>query len=144
MKKILIVLLSIALVLTIGAIILVNTTSLVLQPSPTPTIAPSPETANTITITQTVIYGGSREEVTQTLQLPSTETALSALQSKHSVTVKQYDFGTLVEGVDGVTNGSDNKYWLYYVNDVEASTGADVYQLKNGDRIKWEFKAYEQ
>src|SRR3989339_1029669 len=29
---------------------------------------------------------------------------------------KTYDIGVLVEAIDGIEGGKDNKYWMYYVN----------------------------
>ncbi len=35
------------------------------------------------------------------------------------------------------TKGKPGKYWIYYINGVEASVGVSNYILKEGDIIKW-------
>lgn len=44
--------------------------------------------------------------------------------------------GYFVNRINGVTGGF-GKYWIYYVNDKEASVGVSNYILKDGDIISW-------
>lgn len=55
------------------------------------------------------------------------------------VTVKEYDFGTFVEGISGV-KGEKGYFWIYYVNSQPAMQAADKYTLKPGDVIEWKYE----
>ncbi len=68
------------------------------------------------------------------------ETVFEGLQSNASdVQFKQYSFGKLVTSINGQEQG-DNKYWLYKVDQKEASSSADTYRCKGGEQIFWELK----
>jgi|GEM_PF-943253 len=118
------------------------------QSSPSSTVAPANQQSEPelIPISVTIDFGGEKAVETVTQELHSETSALSALELLKAETVitKEYSFGKLVEGIDGVTNGTDNKYWLYSVNNQEASVGAAEYILQPNDQMLWEFKAYEQ
>jgi hypothetical protein len=57
---------------------------------------------------------------------------LDALKEKCDVKTKEYSYGTLVIGIDGVEGD-----WIYYVNGKYAGVGAAAYYLDNGDEIYW-------
>jgi hypothetical protein len=38
------------------------------------------------------------------------------------------------------TNGTDRKYWQYFVNGILAPVGADSYVPKEDDVIEWRFE----
>ncbi len=63
-----------------------------------------------------------------------------SLQQNMPIQTKQYDFGTLVESVNGVKNGDNNSYWLYYVNDQQPTVSMDSYVVKPGDVIEMRFE----
>jgi len=48
--------------------------------------------------------------------------------------------GVFVKSIDGVENGTDNKYWQYWVNGELATVAADKKEVKVGDRIEWKFE----
>jgi len=48
--------------------------------------------------------------------------------------------GSLVVQIGAWHNGADEKYWQYTVNGEVPKVGADQYIIKEGDKIKWEFK----
>ncbi|MFA5070733.1 MAG: DUF4430 domain-containing protein [Patescibacteria group bacterium] len=56
-----------------------------------------------------------------------------------SYTIKAYDFGTLLEELNGYKNGTDGQYWTYTVNDQEANVGIDAYQVRGGDKVEFKF-----
>jgi len=67
---------------------------------------------------------------------------LEALSKEESLQLewKIYEgMGVFVESIDGVKNGTDNKYWQYWVNDKSPSVSADNYTVKMGDKIEWKF-----
>ncbi len=51
--------------------------------------------------------------------------------------------GSLVVQIGSWSNGLDNKYWQYLVNETVPMVGADQYVIEAGDKIKWEFKQSE-
>lgn len=44
--------------------------------------------------------------------------------------------GIFINEINGVT-GSPGAYWIYYINDKEASVGVSNYIINDGDVIKW-------
>ncbi|MBI2609583.1 DUF4430 domain-containing protein [Candidatus Giovannonibacteria bacterium] len=50
------------------------------------------------------------------------------------------DLGKLITKIEGKENGTDGKYWQYLINGKYAEIGASAYELKNGDKIEWQFK----
>lgn len=61
-------------------------------------------------------------------------------QEADGVIVKDTEYGKLVEAIAGNTNGTDGKYWSFYVNDEMAQVGAGSYAQKKGDVITWKFQ----
>jgi len=47
--------------------------------------------------------------------------------------------GVLVENIDGARNGTDNKYWQYWLNGELPTIAADKKEIKEGDRVEWKF-----
>lgn len=54
------------------------------------------------------------------------------------IEVKEYDFGTLVESVNGYAN-SKTKSWIYFVNDTPGNVGADQKIIEDGDKVEWKY-----
>jgi hypothetical protein len=67
--------------------------------------------------------------------------AEGALALDLSLDTKQYDFGILVEAIDGIENGQNNSYWLYYVNDQAPNVASDKQTIEEGDRVEFRFEA---
>jgi hypothetical protein len=58
-------------------------------------------------------------------------------ENNFSFKSKEYPgLGIFVDEINGI-EGSPGKYWIYYVNDKEASVGVRDYVLKEGDIINW-------
>lgn len=100
-------------------------------------------TASQFSVTQIITYGDGKQE-TNTIQASAGESALDLLSVSKKVTVKETSLGKLVESIEGDTNGSQNKYWTYFVNGKEANVGAADYTVQPNDSIEWKFTAYEQ
>jgi hypothetical protein len=45
-----------------------------------------------------------------------------------------------VNEIAGVRDGTDNRFWQYYVNGVYMGTGADQTAVSDGDTVRWEFR----
>jgi len=66
--------------------------------------------------------------------------ALELLKTKENVITKQSSLGEYVDEINGIKGGTDNKYWIFYVNGKMAEVGSDVYVTKSTDRIEWKFE----
>ena len=51
----------------------------------------------------------------------------------------QFD-SLFVDSISSYEGGTDNKYWIYYVNDESGYVGADKQLVNNGDVILWRFE----
>lgn len=77
--------------------------------------------------------------------LATSTTVFSALQDlsqqeKFTVTYKVYpEMGVLVQGINGVVNGTDDKYWQYWVDGILGEVAANKKLLKAGDKVEWKF-----
>jgi hypothetical protein len=45
-----------------------------------------------------------------------------------------------VNEIAGVRDGTDNRFWQYYVNGQYMGTGADQTAVSDGDVVRWEFR----
>ncbi len=85
-------------------------------------------------ITLTVEYVSKPPKTWEKFSLSSHKTSvLDALEAKCQVVTKDYGYGKMVVGIDGV-NGD----WVYFVNGDYAGIGAAAYYLEDGDEIYWE------
>ena len=63
-----------------------------------------------------------------------------ARKENFQVESKIYEgMGVLVESIDGVKNGTENKYWQYWVNGELPMVAADKKEVENGNKIEWKF-----
>lgn len=58
--------------------------------------------------------------------------------NKIELTVKQYDFGVMIEEIDERKNTTD-KAWIYFINGSSATNAADKYIVQQGDLIEWKY-----
>ena len=66
-------------------------------------------------------------------------TALEMLLTNYAAKLEETSLGTLVIDIDGVSQ-KDGKYWLYFVDDKEATIGAQAYICQDKEQIIWELK----
>ena len=50
------------------------------------------------------------------------------------------EMGVFVETIDAVKNGTEGKYWQYFVNDKLGEVAADKKTIKESDKIEWRFE----
>lgn len=72
-------------------------------------------------------------------------TALEALEKVSAdqgweIQIKEYDFGKLVEAVNGYKN-NPKKAWIYSVNGQAGDKAAGRYNLSSGDKVEWKYEA---
>ncbi len=69
----------------------------------------------------------------------SGQNALELVQSQVQLELKKYDFGVMIEGVNGLM--ADNKhYWALYLNDVYAQLGIADIQLQENDKLELKYE----
>jgi hypothetical protein len=90
---------------------------------------PEPAAAPAAKATQRVSYDGV-----------TGKTALELLKTEATVVTKDSSYGPYVDSINGVSGGTDGKYWAFYVNGKLAEVGADAYVTKGGDKIEWKFE----
>lgn len=95
-------------------------------------------------ITTIIKVDDTATEYPQTVTVSTTALqALEQLESDGEIDVETtaYDFGVLVDSIDGVgTDTGDNKFWIYSINDTTATVGASEYVVQDGDRILWNYE----
>lgn len=58
---------------------------------------------------------------------------------------KEYKgLGILIEKIGSKSNGENNKYWQYWVNNVYALVAVDTYRLKPNDVVLFKFTNSQQ
>lgn len=69
--------------------------------------------------------------------------ALELLRKKVSenLEVKTYSFGSMVESINGLKGGTDNKYWLYFIDGKAATVSADAYHCQSSEPVEWKLMA---
>ncbi len=91
------------------------------------------------------INKGEGDVVSYQIILSENSTAFSLLEElakreKFKIEFTIYkEMGVLVESIDGVRNGTDNKYWQYWVNGELPMVAADKKEIKGGDKVEWKF-----
>ncbi len=93
--------------------------------SPAPTTSPTA----TATASTTVSYLGVEGK-----------NALELLKASHKVETKKYDFGELVQSIDGVASDS-TKYWILYADGKMSEVGADALKTTTGQKLEWRLEA---
>ncbi|NCS32434.1 DUF4430 domain-containing protein [bacterium] len=100
----------------------------------------SPSVADINTIEKTGIENTDQSMDTITYSGEEGKTALELLKLKDDVVTKDSSFGEYVDSINGIAGGTDNKYWLFYVNDKPATMGAADYITSSSDIIEWRFE----
>ena len=68
--------------------------------------------------------------------------ALELLKAKADVQTQDSSLGSFVTSINGVENSEDH-FWLFFVNDEMANSGADQFQTKNDDKIEWRYEIFQ-
>jgi len=92
-----------------------------------------------------IINKGGGESTSYQMLLPENSSVFSLLEElsereNFDIETTIYpEMGVLVENIDGAYNGTDNKYWQYWVNGELPMKAADKKEIKEGDEIEWRF-----
>jgi hypothetical protein len=81
------------------------------------------------------------------IEIKEGSTVYDAMKSIESVKDNNFSFktkeypslGIFVDGINGIM-GKSGQYWIYYVNDKEASVSVSKYKINNGDVISWKYE----
>lgn len=65
--------------------------------------------------------------------------AFDLLQQNAEINYKMYDFGLMVNDINGIAS-SDEYFWALYVNGAKSQKGADQTFLKIGDEMEWRYE----
>ena len=107
-------------------------------PSPSPSPAPSLEPS---LVSVVFVINNGTANYSKNLSVANGTTVLAALEANFAVTKKEYSFGALVTGIDGLEqNASANRYWQFYVDGTLASVGADAFKLEKRVSVEWRFE----
>jgi len=109
-----------------------------------PKTEPIPETEEKEKINFTIDFGNNKTKSFD-LYFSEEKTVYALLleladQNKITLEIKEYDFGVLVEAIDGIKNGEQNKYWLYYFNSEMAPVGIFEQKVSPGNKIEFKFE----
>ncbi|MEM0475226.1 MAG: DUF4430 domain-containing protein [Candidatus Norongarragalinales archaeon] len=118
-------------------------------PSPQPSVAPSIQTFGAASVSPSpvakflvvVTINNGTANYSKTLEVAAGTTVLSLMQANFEIAAKQYSFGALVTGIDGLEqNDSTWLYWQYYVDGVLAPVGAGEYKIEKNVSIEWRYE----
>ena len=93
---------------------------------PNPVVGPKDDTSQTSTISYQGVEG---------------KNAIELLKESHEVKTDKYDFGELVNTIDGQASDPAANFWAFYVNGEMAQVGAGDYQTKPSDTIEWKLES---
>jgi len=60
-------------------------------------------------------------------------------ENASSVETSGYGDEFLVVSINGIANGTEGRFWFYYVNEQPGQIAASEYETSAGDRIEWLF-----
>ncbi|OIO15191.1 hypothetical protein COV53_06550 [Candidatus Gottesmanbacteria bacterium CG11_big_fil_rev_8_21_14_0_20_37_11] len=66
---------------------------------------------------------------------------IASKDSGLEIFTKEYDFGLMVTSIGGKQN-SNEKAWMYSVNDRSGDKSADQYIIKPGDTVEWKYSSF--
>ncbi|MBI2024204.1 DUF4430 domain-containing protein [Candidatus Giovannonibacteria bacterium] len=79
------------------------------------------------------------------ISVPKSSTVYRAMEIAASSSIISFKsktyagLGNFIDEINGV-KGSNNKFWIYYVNGKSATVGASQYVLSPGDLVEWKFE----
>ncbi|OGM11977.1 hypothetical protein A2Z22_04825 [Candidatus Woesebacteria bacterium RBG_16_34_12] len=115
------------------------------QPSQTKTLGVETKDSNDQVASYVTLIINAGEGISSSYLLDAKEgTTVYSLLTKAQETggidleIKQYDFGVLVNSINGFENSSEHA-WIYFVNGKSGDVACDKYFLKSGDKVEWKY-----
>ncbi len=95
----------------------------------------------------TIDYGNGTVKACS-VNVKSGASLLDALSCVADVETQKFDFGLMVQSINGVKNNpGTSKFWVWYVwkegNWSLGPVGADQYLVKNGEKYKWAYERFK-
>jgi len=92
-----------------------------------------------------MVIEGSINTYENSFQINSGDTVYDVLKkssdiNKLGLVTKDYDFGKSIDGIGDDLAGTDNKYWLYYINGEMGMQSVDKQEVKNNDKIEFKYE----
>lgn len=92
-------------------------------------------------------FGDGNIEIIHSINVKRSDNLLSALQELKNageqikdMKIQDYgEMGVLITSINGFTNGQNNNYWQYYVNNEQPMLSIDKYILSNNDVVELKF-----
>lgn len=126
-----------ALIVFIGLVIAVL---IVQQRSDRPTPGASPQP--TPPLEQIEVSPSPSAQVVSLTATQSGQTALELLEANANVKTQEFDFGVMIQSINGLA-ADDSHFWGLYVNGEFAQTGASETILEEGDIIEWRYEEFD-
>ena len=93
------------------------------------------------TLTVTRDFGAQRVLAAREDPIPGGETVLRLLSRNADVDTRYGGrFVNAIEGIRSQASGGARRDWFYFVNGIEADTGAAERELSAGDRVWWDYR----
>ncbi len=101
----------------------------------------------TIQQEKTVVLSISAEAHGETIlekqvEMPKGSNAFDAMKENSELEVQEFDFGVMVNGIEGVVAG-ENEYWALYINGAYAEKGIADYSIEENTQIEWKLESFE-
>jgi len=104
-------------------------------------LGPGPGSSN-VTLTVTRDFGARALRRVGQSRVPGAETVMRLLERHFAVTTRYG--GGFVQSINGAAGDSSQHDWFFYVNGIQAGTGAAATAVNRGDRIWWDLHDWSQ
>lgn len=64
---------------------------------------------------------------------------MELLEANNAVEAKDTEFGKMVVGINSV-KPTDQEFWAFYVEDKQATVGAQLYNCLDNENIEWKLE----
>jgi hypothetical protein len=68
------------------------------------------------------------------------KTAFELLESSYQTDTKDTSFGKMVMGIDNVKSEENKDFWAFYVDNKQATVGAQLYNCMDQEKIEWKLE----
>lgn len=68
------------------------------------------------------------------------KTAFELLEKSHSLDTKDTSFGKMIMGIDNVQSSENKNFWAFYVEDKQATVGAQLYNCIDSEKVEWKLE----
>lgn len=102
------------------------------------------EDVTTIEVPIAFLFGDNQRLFIETVPLGTSVldlTTQTLFDEGIAIELQTSEFGTLVNSIDGYTNGDESRYWTYKVNGEFSDVGAGEYLLNGGEAVEWSYEA---